>query len=912
MESCGRSDMGANTCLDTGLGRIFNRWWRVCLSIVLFVIVLGFLAPKKLAAQERGTVVILPFRVHASKTLDHLRTGLQKMLAARLGKMGFQVIDLKVTNKHPRAFLSAPETKGLVRLGQALDADWVTSGSFTQVGNKASIDLEVVDVSETKPPFFVFMVAEDIDLLADTVRRIAVSIDNKITGVVQIDSIHVRGNQRIEKDAILAVVRSNTGDKLDLDKLDKDLRDIYKMGFFKDVKMETEDGPKGKVVTFVVTEKPSIGKIVFKGNKEVDDDDLKKEIGISLYSILDYNEIKQSINRLKEFYRQKGYFNVEIKDETEPIPDNQILLEYDIDEHEKVYIKEVQFIGNTAFDNDELRDVMETKEKWFLSWITKRGLLDKKMLEYDVHKLTSFYHNHGFIKAKVGEPKVTYDKKLDGLVVTIEIQEGPKYDIGKVAVEGDLIEPPEELLKKVRVGKAKVFNREIVRRDVLALRDVYANKGYAFAEVTPLIAEQKKTLLADITYKISKGKKVRFERINITGNTRTRDKVIRRELKVIEGDYFSGKGLKQSRENLNRLGFFEDVEIKTKKGSRDDLMNLDVKVKERATRTFSVGAGYSSAYSAFVQLQIADDNFLGYGQKLQGTARIGVKATEFDIKFVEPWLFNRPLSLGVDVYKWTQEYTDYSRASLGGAVNLGFPTGIDDYTRGSVMYDYDDADISDIKSTASGALKEMEGRNVTSSMTFRMRRDSRDKRWNPSTGSVNSASFQYAGGILQGDEYFNKYRANSAWFFPVIWDTVFLIRGQWGYVQKRSGGRLSVYQKFFLGGINTVRGYDYNTISPVDENGDRVGGEKMMAYTTEFRFPLLKEQGLIGLVFFAAGNVFSKDQSWTFSGIKKSAGAGVRWYSPVGPLRLEYGRVIDRQPGESSGRWEFSIGGTLN
>lgn len=889
-----------------------ERMWWTWLGVVFFVTLFGLLTRKELMAEERGKVAVLPFRVHALKPLDHLRTGLQEMLTLRLGELGFDMISPKVINKYPMASLPVYELSDLFKLGRELNADWVISGSLTQIGAKASLDIRVVDISGRRPPFFLFMVAEDIDLLADTVKRVAASIDHKVTGVVQIDSVRVRGNQRIEKEAILAVVRSKTGERLDLDKLDKDLRDIYKMGYFKDVEMETEDGPRGKIVTFIVTEEPSIGKIVFKGNEEVDDDDLKEEVGISLYSILDYSEIKQSINRLKEFYRKKGYYNVEIKEKTEPLPNNQVLLEYDIDEHEKVYIKKIRFVGNTKFDDDDLKDVMETSEKWFLSWITKAGLLDKKKLEFDIHKLTSFYHNHGFIKAKVGEPKISYDDKLEGLVVTIEIDEGDQYGIGKVSVEGDLIEPADELLKNVQIDKEKVFNREVVRKDVLKLRDIYADKGYAFAEVTPVISEGEEIHLADVTYKISKGRKVRFERINITGNVRTRDKVIRRELKVIEGEYFSGKALKRSTENLHRLGFFEDVEIQTKKGSHDDLMILDVNVKERATRTFSVGAGYSSAYSAFAMFQIADENFLGYGQKLQATARIGVKATEYDISFVEPWLFDKPLSMGIDAYKWSQEYDDYKRSSIGGATRFGFPTGIDEHTRGLVMYRYDDAKISDIAEDASNLLKQMKGRHVTSSMTFRLRRDSRDRLWNTTKGSINSVSFEYAGGVLHGNEYFNKYRAESAWFFPLIWDTVFLARGQWGYVRKRGGGNLSVYQKFFLGGIDTLRGFDYMSVSPVDpKTGDKIGGEKMMCYTAEFRFPLLKEQGLVGVLFFDAGNVFTKDESWTFNGIRKSAGGGIRWYSPIGPLRLEYGRVLDPKPGESGGRWEFSVGGLL-
>jgi len=882
---------------------------RIIFQALLLLIVCAFLVPETMAAEPKKTITVLPFKINASGPLDHLQLGLQKTLSSRLEEKGLHVIPPKEINEYPIVFVPAPEMTGLIALGKRLKADWMIAGTLTQVGNKASIDLKVIDITGKKLPFFIFQVSENIDEVADTMKRLAGNIFDRVMGVPEIDSIHVAGNRRIEKAAVLAVVGTRAGDRLDYDKLDKDLRDIYKMGFFEDVRMETEDGPSGKVVTFHVTEKPSVGKIVFEGNDEVDDDDLKKELGISLYSILDNNEIRQSINRLKEFYRGKGYYNAQVEETTEAIPNNEVMLKYKIQEHDKVYIEKIQFVGNKHFDDDDLKDLMETSTKWFLSWFTKAGILDKKKLEFDVHKLTAFYHNHGFIKAKVGDPTVAYDDNIKGLVVTFDIVEGHRYGVDKVAVEGDLIEPAADLLQKVQIGKEKAFNREVVRRDILALRDVYADHGYAYAEIKPIVKENDETFLADITYDISKGAKVRFERIAISGNNVTRDKVIRRELKVIEGEYFSGQGLKESTSNLNRLGFFEDVQMETKKGSRDDLMKLDVKVKEKGTRTFSVGAGYSSAYSGFVTFEIADENFMGYGQKLQASAMIGGESTQFDIRFLEPWLFDTRWSFGLDLYNWSQEYTDYSRDALGVALTFGYPLDfIDDYTRALIRYDYDNSRIYDVQEN-SGPLYDMKGRNVTSSATLTFKRDNRDHLWNTTKGSINELSGQYAG--IGGDEEFSKYKARTTWFFPMFWDTVFMVQGRWGYIQDR--GKLSVFQKFFLGGINTVRGFDYESISPKDSQGYRVGGTGMMCYNIEYRFPVLKEQGVVGLVFFDAGNAFDPDYNvpWSFDGIKKSVGAGVRWYSPIGPLRLEYGWNLDRTGDESSGRWEFSVGGML-
>ncbi len=740
------------------------------------------------------------------------------------------------------------------------------------------------------------------------------------TGIVRVESVHILDNKRIEDEAILAVIKTKKGDIFDEDQLDKDLLAIVKMGYFKDVKQESEDGPAGKRVYFRVIEKPIIGIIVFEGNDRVKESDLKEELGLKLFEIQDDNEIRQSVNRLTDFYREKGYYNVKITWRVEPIPNNEVRVRYTIAENEKVFIKHIGFIGNNVFDDKELKDIMITSEKGFLSWFTDAGILNRKKLEADVNNLTVFYSNNGYVDAVVGTPEISYDEEEEGLRITIEIEEGPQYTVNNVAIEGDLIKPAEELLEQVQTARGNVFSREIVRDDIQTLQSSYINVGYAYAEVTPLTRMDDENNLVDITYRIDKRKKVRIERINISGNEKTRDKVIRRELKSIEGEYYSGEALERSEENLDRLGFFEDIELKPRRGSQDDLMILDVNVKETLTGSFQVGAGYSQEYSFFAFFQFAQENFLGRGEKIQASATYGGLASQFDILFIEPYLFDTRISSSISIYKQQQEfddytyegvsYQDYSRDGEGGRISFGFPLQFDDFTRVIIRYTYDNSYISNIPDYASQAYKDMQGENVTSGLALTLQRDSRNRAWNPNKGSLNRLRLEYTGGILGGDVYYDGYSAESAWYFPLFWKTVFLIQGNWGYLKKRSGGKLPVYIKYRLGGLNSIRGFDYGDISPHDpDTGYKIGGEKMMYYTLEYRFPVLSKQGFLGLVFLDTGNVWTKDDNFDFGHMRTSVGAGIRWRSPMGPLRLEYGYNLDPRDDEEQGQLEFSVGG---
>jgi outer membrane protein insertion porin family len=884
------------------------RCCRAFIIILVFIPGSFFFNPIPAQGQEKQTVAVLPFEVYASEPMDHLKLGLQEMMNTRLASRGLQPLKPSVVNAHPLAAAPGITPTQALALGKETKANWVVLGSLTQIGRRISLDVSLIDVSQKEPPFSLFIVADDIDGLSDALDQTTASLYNMILKVPQIAEIRVEGNRRIEKEAILAMVDSKKGGGLNQEKLDKDLRAIFQMGFFREVLINMEDGPKGKIVIFSVVEKPAISKITYEGNNSIKDDDLTKELGIRLYTILNQKEVKRSINRLKDLYIQKGYYNVKIDEEISELPKNEVALVYHITEGKKIYITKIEFTGNDHFDDKKLRSNMVTRTKGLFSFITKSGLLDEKALEFDRYKITSFYHNSGYIRAKVGDPQIDYSEK--GITITIEVIEGDRYAVNDVKVSGDMIKSEEELLDALKITKEKYFNREIMRNDSLALKGIYADAGFAYADIAPLVDEDKEKYLVNIEYKISKGKKIRFERINITGNTITRDKVIRRELKVIEGDDFSEKNMRKSRENLNRLGYFENVEINTKKGSSDDLMILDLTVKEKPTGTFSVGAGYSSFETVIGTLSIKQDNLLGRGQKLEGTITIGGRTQDYVVRFTEPWLFDTRVSTSANVYNTGVEWYEYTRNSIGMGLAFGYPVPFSEYTRVSTGYQYDDAEITDVPDDASLIIKDMAGRNITSSLTLGIERNSRDRPFLTRKGSQNKFTFEYAGGVLGGTVAFDRYLGTTLWFFPTPLETAFVLRGDWGYIRRRpEDGNLPMFQKFRIGGPFSVRGYEVGTISPQDPvTGDFIGGTKKMVYNAEFHIPLLKSQGVEGVLFFDAGNVFEEFETVTFKDIPSSYGLGIRWYSPVGPLRLEYGWKVNPQPGESRGEWIFTVG----
>ncbi len=750
----------------------------------------------------------------------------------------------------------------------------------------------------------------------------------------RISAVAIKGNLRVETAAIMLAVSCKAGELLDPERVDADVKAIYKLGHFQDVKADTEQGASGVTLTYTVLEKPIVREVKIEGNKELAIDKVREVIEIKANTEFSPKELAKSIKKVKKLYADEGFYLAEVDVTTEKRSVTEINVRFKIKEGKKILIKEIRFEGNKAFSTEKLKGsgfrrifgggVTETKERWLFSWMTDAGKYKEEMLKNDVNLIADLYYNNGYVNVRVGEPQVQLLEDKSGLLVTIGITEGEQFRTGAIDFKGDLLETTDFLGRQVKLKTGEVFSRALLRADVFTLTDLYADKGYAFANVTPLTkaSPEKKTI--DITFDMEKGEKVYIERINVSGNTKSRDKVVRRELRLMEGELYSSTGLKKSKQNLNNLGFFEDVNLATAKGSADNKLNLNVEVKEKPTGTFSIGAGYSSIDGLIGQGSIQQANFLGLGLKANASASVGGKSQTYNVGLTDPYFLDSKWTVGGDVYRAEREYIDFSRRVTGADIKAGYP--ISDILSTFWIYKYEVKKIFNESLAYQAAAIKPEANSTTSAIFASITRNSTDYRLDPSSGMVNTVSTEYAG--VGGTNRFLRFIGETSLFFPVKWGTVFSVRGTMGYVQE-IGKPVPIDEKFYLGGINTLRGYSSRTVSPfviVDvvtaapsslQNGSStqktrayIGGDKEAFFNAEYTFPLLKDVGLKGVAFFDAGNAYDTNQQF-FSTVKTSYGGGIRWFSPIGPLRLEYGIPLNPRDNIDSpgGKLEFSIGG---
>jgi len=871
-------------------------------ALALLVLLACLLAAPLEAIAQR--VAVFPFDIYSERDATLLRNAIYNSMTLELGK----VRTVQVVPRDQFAALISgkkADEELAVSAGRQVKADYVILGSLTQLGTRVSLDAKAVNVETGAVITGLFAQGTGIENTGVFAAQLAREVLAKVAGKQVIARVELSGNRRIESTVIYNALKSAKGKIFSEEDLSADIRAIYRMGYFGDVKADVKDSPEGKVITFLLDERPFVNDIRIKGNDAVKSDDIRAILSFKVKQVYNPDKIKADTDKIKALYDDKGYFNAEINFSTEKVRERDVNVIIDIKENDLLYVKTIEFVGNQAFTDKELKKLMETEEWGMFSWLTDSGLLKKEKLRDGINRVKVFYMNNGYIQAQIGEPEITHDKKW--IYVKIPVSEGRQFKVGKVEITGDTISVPrQELLEKLSIRKKDYYDREAIAKDLDYLTRMTQNDGYAYAEISPKTQTNEAEQRVDVTYDIKKGSLVYFNRINISGNTKTRDKVIRRQLDFTEGDLYSSDKIKNSYARLNRLRYFEEVNFQTAKGPEENLTDITIGVKERPTGLFSVGAGYSGQDGAMLMAQIAQQNLFGRGQVLSLQTSLGTENSTIELSFTEPYLFDMPLWMKADIWKTSREYDTYDLSTQGFSLTFGYP--IWERVTGYLGYKFAINDVRNVLDGASQTIKDQQGETTQSGILTALSRDTTDDAIFPTSGSRNRAAGDFFGGIFGGDVSFGKYNGSSSWFFrvpPFGEDLVFSPRARIGYIQAFEGKEIPVYDRYILGGINSLRGLkDVGPRDPV--TGDIIGGTTMLVFNAELVFPLIKNAGMKGVVFFDTGNAW--EYKYDLGDMRKTCGAGIRWYSPIGPLRLEWGYVLDRKEEEPAYRWDFTIG----
>ncbi|HUU51202.1 MAG TPA: outer membrane protein assembly factor BamA [Nitrospinota bacterium] len=726
--------------------------------------------------------------------------------------------------------------------------------------------------------------------------------------VLKIKEIEIKGNFKVEESTIRFHIKSKVGDRFSVNQLRDDLKKIYNLGFFKDVKIDVQDFEGGLKIIFVVSEKSSIGNIIISGNEKIKEDDIRKELTIKENTIINKNLIKESIEKIKILYQTKRFLFADVESYVKEIDANRVDLEIKIDEGLKMSVDKIAFSGNKSFDEKTLRKVMLIKEENLFSFITKKGTYVEEVLKNDISLIENFYSNKGYIMAKAGEPRVEINRSKGKIYVTIPIIEGEEFSVGKVSFRGDPDLSEEEMYKKLSLREGYTFSRSILREDINLLTELYAKKGYALVDIAPSTKTDLEKKVVNVVYNIDKRKRMFVGNINVLGNLKTRDNVIRRGFELSEGEVFDSEKLRKSKRALDFSGFFSDVEIDTTRSEKDDIIDIETRVKEMDTGVISFGGGYSSVENMIFGGSVAQNNLFGRGHKLQFATYLSGVTTQFKINFENPALFDSSIGFNSNLFNLKRDYLYFNQDSQGGG--FGFSKELRENVTGTIHYKLEDVEVSNIDpGITSSYIRSQEGTTMTSSIMPAIVRDTRDRRFAPTRGSRTFFSTEFAGGPLGGNNEFYRAIVGTRKYIPV-WKKKRLVFGQFvqgGFAQGLGGEELPIFERFFAGGSGTIRGFTYNEVGP-QEGGEAVGGDSRFLWSSELRYPLVNQMNITGIGFLDAGNVYSDIKDFDPFNLRSAIGAGIRLFTPIGPMGFDYGIKLDQKPGESPGEFHFKMG----
>ncbi len=736
---------------------------------------------------------------------------------------------------------------------------------------------------------------------------------------LKVKTIEVRGNKRIELPAIAGRLTLKAGDPYQPETVRGQVKILYDTGFFEDVQVETESVDGGTAVVFVVREKPFITEIVYDGNENLSDDKLKEKTTIKSQSFLDQQQAKESAEKMRLAYQDEGYFNCQVIPVVQTLDEDRKRLTFFIKEGEKTKVKEVIFEGLRSATKEEIFKLVATREwiPWYglitqlklPSFVSDAGILKRDELANDVERIKEILLNKGYLNAQVGSPTVELTEDKKWFIVTYNVVEGEPFTVAEVGFRGYTVFEEAELREKLKIKDGEVFQRAKIRDEITRITDMYGSKGYAFADVVPNVNPNNEERTASIILSIKEGEMMRIRQINITGNDKTRDNVIRREIRVDEQDVIDTPSLKRSFQRLTNLNFFETVEILPSQVDVDKV-DLNVKVKEKPTGQFSIGGGFSTLDKLVAIADITEGNLGGNGYMGRIRGQLGQQRSLGLITLRNPYLNDSLTSAQLDVYRSMTNYISYFEEKTGGSVTFG--RWLSEYVTGSVSVVAEQLRFKDPQPGLCPDLLPLICRQLGSQTTTGFRttlfRDTRDYYLDPRSGMRIGGGFDYGTPYLGGTNNFYKYYIDISKYTPLPLDTRFAARVRYGVTEGIDGKQIPLTERFFVGGINTMRGFAFGKAGPVVPNlYTIIGASKELIFNFDYIFTISSEAKLNGVIFFDYGKGFDDNEKISLN-LRKAAGIEGRWISPFGPLRVAYGLNLEPKTGERTGVFEFTIG----
>ena len=722
--------------------------------------------------------------------------------------------------------------------------------------------------------------------------------------------ILVQGNERIEPSTVESYLTVRVGDAYNAQKIDESIKSLYATGLFDDVTID----PQGDVLVVKVVENPIINRIAFEGNKRLDTKVLEAEIQLRPRVVYTRARVQNAVNRILELYRRNGRYAAKVEPKIIELDQNRVDLVFEISEGPTTGVGGINFIGNEHYSDSTLRGVIQTRESAWYRFLTNDDTYDPDRVSFDEELLRRFYGARGYADFQVVSTVAELTPDGREFYITFTVEEGPQYKFGDISVETTFKDlNTEQLVAMAQSLKGDTYDADLIEATVQAFTDEIGRQGYAFVSVEPRLKKNPETLTVDVTYQINEGRKVYVERIDISGNLRTLDEVIRREFRLAEGDAFNTALLRRSQQRLRNLGFFEKVDVTTEQGSAPDKVVIKVKVTEKSTGELSFGAGFSTQDGLLGDIRLTEHNLLGRGQDLSANLTVSQRRQSIDISFTEPYFLDRDLAAGFDLFRTRTDFqreSSYDETSTGGTLRMGYP--LTENLRHSVRYTLRADEIQNVDDSASIFIQDEEGERSTSLVGQTLSYDRRDVRFLPSEGYYLRLDQDLAG--LGGDNKFIRHEVRGEYYYSIVPDVVFSLTGSSGYIRGYGGEDVHLSNRFFIGG-NNLRGFAYGGVGPRDnETDDRLGGNLYYVGSAEVRFPLglPEELRIFGRAFVDAGSLRDIDVSGPTldqsDGLRVGSGVGLSWLSPLGPLSINFAVPVKKEDKDNTEFFMLSFG----